>query len=102
MRSCRSQCPQRATWRHAAPGGAISSPTTVGKCPCGLPVRSAAQPPHWQRCECAVAYKRVRNAKEKRPAGGFVPLPYVVIRSEQFARLSSHAVKLLVDLLAEY
>jgi len=45
---------------------------------------------------------RYRDAKEKRPPGGFVALSYIAIRSQQFASLSSHAVKLLVDLLAQY
>ena len=31
-----------------------------------------------------------------------MPLPFVVIRSQSFANLSSHAVKLLCDLLAQY
>jgi hypothetical protein len=48
------------------------------------------------------AGKRIRYAKSKRDPGGFVPLPNIVIRSEQFAHLSAHAVKLLVDLLAQY
>ena len=43
-----------------------------------------------------------RFAKEKRHPGGFVALPHAVIRSEHFARLSAKAVKLLVDLLAQY
>lgn len=46
--------------------------------------------------------KQYRGAKEKREAGGFVPLPFVVIRSESYARLSAHAVKLLNDLMAQY
>src|SRR5215471_21690630 len=45
---------------------------------------------------------RYRAAKEKRPPGGFVALSYIVIRSPQFASLSPRAVKLLVDLLAQY
>lgn len=48
------------------------------------------------------AGKRIRYAKEKRDPGGFVPLPNIVIRSDQFTHLSAHAVKLLVDLLAQY
>lgn len=45
---------------------------------------------------------RLKNAKESREGGGFVALPFVVIRSQSFATLSSHAVKLLFDLLAQY
>ncbi len=45
---------------------------------------------------------RYRAAKEKREPGGFVPLPFVVIRSESYARLGAHAVKLLNDLMAQY
>jgi hypothetical protein len=48
------------------------------------------------------ATKRARYAKAKRDPGGFVPLPNIVIRSAQFAQLSAHAVKLLVDLLGQY
>ena len=48
------------------------------------------------------AARRIRYAKSKRDPGGFVPLPNLVIRSSQFAQLSAHAVKLLVDLLAQY
>jgi hypothetical protein len=46
--------------------------------------------------------KKFRYNKEKRPPGGFVPLPFIVIRSQQFASLSAYAVKLLMDLLAQY
>jgi hypothetical protein len=49
-----------------------------------------------------VANGRTRFAKEKRHPGGFVAFPHAVIRSGQFASLSPHAVKLLVDLLAQY
>ena len=45
---------------------------------------------------------RYKNAKAKRERGGFVALPFAVIRSHSFARLKSHAVKLLCDLLAQY
>ena len=45
---------------------------------------------------------RFKEAQAKRERGGFVPLPFVVIRSHSFARLSAHAVKLLNDLLAQY
>jgi len=43
-----------------------------------------------------------RYTKDKRPEGGFVAMPHVVLRSQQFAALSSHGVKLLLDLLSEY
>lgn len=42
------------------------------------------------------------DAKEKRESGGFVAMPFVVIRSKSYAKLGSHAVKLLNDLLAQY
>lgn len=42
------------------------------------------------------------NYKDKRESGGFVPLPYCVLRSNSYARLSAYAVKLLNDLLAQY
>ena len=45
---------------------------------------------------------RFKDAKDKREPGGFVSLPYVVIRSVAFARLTPYAVKLLADLLAQY
>jgi hypothetical protein len=46
--------------------------------------------------------KRWKEATAKRERGGFVPLPFAVIRSKSFADLSAHAVKLLCDLLAQY
>lgn len=46
--------------------------------------------------------KRWKEAVSKRERGGFVPLPFAVIRSQSFAGLSAHAVKLLCDLLAQY
>lgn len=46
--------------------------------------------------------KRWKEASAKRERGGFVPLPFAVIRSRSFAGLSAHAVKLLCDLLAQY
>jgi len=49
-----------------------------------------------------VAKRLLRYAKDKRHPGSFVAIPHAVIRSKQFAQLSSHAVKLLVDLLAQY
>jgi hypothetical protein len=45
---------------------------------------------------------KFKDAKEKRPAGGFVPFPYVVLRGQSFARLSANAIKLLVCLMAQY
>jgi hypothetical protein len=45
---------------------------------------------------------RFKSAQAKRESGGFVPLPFVVIRSHSFTLLSAHAVKLLTDLLAQY
>jgi hypothetical protein len=48
------------------------------------------------------ARDRYKEAKAKRERGGFVALPNAVIRSESWALLSCHAVKLLIDLLAQY
>ena len=48
------------------------------------------------------ASDRYKEAKAKRERGGFVPLPYAVLRSTSWARLSGNAVKLLIDLLAQY
>ena len=45
---------------------------------------------------------RFKSAQSKRERGGFVALPHVVIRSQNFASLSAHAVKLLIDLLSQY
>ena len=45
---------------------------------------------------------RFRDAQAKREGGGFVPLPFAVLRSQSFTRLSAYAVKLLNDLLAQY
>jgi hypothetical protein len=45
---------------------------------------------------------RLREAKAKRGSGNFVPLPFDVLRSPRFAALSAHAIKLLLDLLAQY
>jgi hypothetical protein len=45
---------------------------------------------------------RYKNAKDKRESGGFAPLSYAVLRSHSFKLLSARAVKLLVDLLAQY
>jgi hypothetical protein len=49
-----------------------------------------------------MSYNRYKNAKDKRESGGYAPLPYAVMRSHSFSLLSAHAVKLLVDLLAQY
>jgi hypothetical protein len=46
--------------------------------------------------------ERYKDAKDKRPPGGFVPLPHIVVRSAQWAALSPFAVKLLVELLGQY
>ena len=46
--------------------------------------------------------QRRRELQERREAGAWFPIPVVVIRSEAFCRLSSHAVKLLFDLLSQY
>lgn len=45
---------------------------------------------------------KYKDAKGKREPGGFVAMPYTVIRSDSYARLSAHAVKLLNDLMAQY
>ena len=49
-----------------------------------------------------MAKNRFKNAQAKREGGGFVPLPFAVIRSQSYAGLSAHAVKLLNDCLAQY
>lgn len=46
--------------------------------------------------------RRVAEARANRPPGGFVPMPHIVVRSEQWTRLSAHGCKLLMDLLAQY
>jgi hypothetical protein len=45
---------------------------------------------------------RFRDVHAKREGGGYVPLPFVIIRSQSFTRLSAHALKLLNNLLAQY
>jgi len=45
---------------------------------------------------------RYKENAAKRESGGFVPLTYVVIRSQVFTKLSPIAVKLLIDLLSQY
>ncbi len=46
--------------------------------------------------------KKIQQLAAKREAGGYVPMPHCVLRSEAFVRLSCQAVKLLTDLLAQY
>ena len=46
--------------------------------------------------------RRAAQAQSKRESGGFVAMPYIVIRSEEWGRLSAHAVKALMDLVAQY
>ena len=43
-----------------------------------------------------------KHSGNKRESGGFVALPYSVLRSKSYAMLSAYAVKLLNDLLAQY
>lgn len=45
---------------------------------------------------------RYKDAQERREGGGFVALPYAVVRSCSFSLLNPYAVKLLFDLLAQY
>lgn len=45
---------------------------------------------------------RFKGAEQKREPGGFVALPFSVLRSTSYAVLSAYAVKLLNDLLAQY
>lgn len=47
------------------------------------------------------AIRRRAEAVARREPGYFIPLPCVVLRSEAFARVSAHAVKLLMDLLSQ-
>lgn len=42
------------------------------------------------------------NSKGRRRAGKFTALPEEVLRTRKYSRLSSHAVKLLVDLARQY
>jgi hypothetical protein len=49
-----------------------------------------------------MAKSRFKDAQAKRERGGFVAMPYMVLRSPAFTSLSAHAVKLLFDLLAQY
>jgi len=43
-----------------------------------------------------------RDGKRKRERGPFLAVPAVVLNSQSYARLSSHAVKLLLDLGSQY
>lgn len=45
---------------------------------------------------------RLSEAKQARGGGRFVALPLAVLRSPELAALSPHAIKLLVDILAQY
>ena len=45
---------------------------------------------------------RYKDHAAKRERGGYVALAHVILRSESFANLSPKAVKLLMDLLAQY
>lgn len=49
-----------------------------------------------------MAKKRHKDHGAKREPGGFVPLPYAVLRSPAWCLVSARAVKLLCDLLAQY
>ena len=49
----------------------------------------------WEKTDLKVPKRNERVA-------AFAPLPFAVIRSQGFARLSAHAVKLVIDLLAQY
>lgn len=46
--------------------------------------------------------KRYKDHGEKREGNGFLALPHVVLRSDEFANLSPRATKLMLDLLAQY
>ncbi|SDA27072.1 hypothetical protein SAMN05216315_13210 [Nitrosospira sp. Nsp18] len=46
--------------------------------------------------------RALREAQEKRGPGGFVALPFALLRSRSFAALGPHSVKLLFDLLHQY
>ena len=49
-------------------------------------------------------YKKKKNwlAAERRERGGFAALPHCLLESQVFVHLSARAVKLLVDLLAQF
>lgn len=44
----------------------------------------------------------LKDAQQKRGSGPFIPLTFDVLRSTEFASLSSYATKLLFDLLQQY
>lgn len=46
--------------------------------------------------------RRRERAKGRREGGSFVALPHAVIGGDEWADLSAHAVKLLLDLYAQY
>ncbi len=46
--------------------------------------------------------RALREAQQKRESGGFIALPFAVVRSPELAGLGPHAVKLLFDLLQQY
>lgn len=46
--------------------------------------------------------RRFKDAEKQRERGGFVPIPFAVLRSQSWPKLSGHAVKLMFDLLAQY
>lgn len=45
---------------------------------------------------------RYKDAQAKRESGGFAPVPHIVLRSHSLASLDPYALKLLIDLLAQY
>ena len=49
-------------------------------------------------------FKKNKNwlAAERRERGGFAALPHCLLESQVYVHLSAHAVKLLVDLLAQF
>ena len=49
-----------------------------------------------------MAKKRYKNGKAKREPGPFLAIPAAVSNSSAYARLSPHAVKLLVDIGSQY
>ena len=46
--------------------------------------------------------RRFKGAKSKRPSGRFYTLPALVLQSEAYIALSSHAIKLMMDMLEQY
>lgn len=49
-----------------------------------------------------MAKKKNWLSSERRELGGFAALPHCLLESEVYIRLSAHAVKLLIDLLAQF